>query len=325
MKSTFTGTFTPDLTKDLLMNPGDVVSVDMHDTPEGFSVVIKDLTTGAQGSMVASAANGFGQVQFAPTGTDCVRPPLQLSSHVATSSERTRVVWAAHSYNVAFSDEIGHFEYCNAVDANGNCTSPGVNDPDGLDTDDLACFAGSDSTLIPITGCLYTEFDFDGVSYGLNWPGTFKDPFKDYLYHAKPIRFTSPKFNGYENYERVAFETDLPGIESPDFSPNNNCNNTTGVGCVNPPVGASFYPIYSTAGKEDLCYWQLGGAYIPGTTNDFGGTSTVEYGKELNLLYPGQNSAGQPASGYSIQDFHRGLPFNPCPAPPFNAGGQWSK
>jgi hypothetical protein len=39
----------------------------------------------------------------------------------STSSEHTRVPWAAHSYNVAFSDEIGHFEYCSAVDANGNC------------------------------------------------------------------------------------------------------------------------------------------------------------------------------------------------------------
>jgi hypothetical protein len=33
----------------------------------------------------------------------------------STSGEHTPVPWAARSYNVAFSDEIGHFEYCSVV------------------------------------------------------------------------------------------------------------------------------------------------------------------------------------------------------------------
>jgi hypothetical protein len=33
----------------------------------------------------------------------------------STSSEQTRVIWAAHSYNVAFTDEIGDWQYCNGV------------------------------------------------------------------------------------------------------------------------------------------------------------------------------------------------------------------
>ena len=44
----------------------------------------------------------------------------------ATSSEHTRVPWAAHSYNVAFSDEIGHFEYCDKANDHGKCIKPGV-------------------------------------------------------------------------------------------------------------------------------------------------------------------------------------------------------
>jgi hypothetical protein len=30
----------------------------------------------------------------------------------STSSEQTRVIWAAHTYNTSFTDEIGHFENC---------------------------------------------------------------------------------------------------------------------------------------------------------------------------------------------------------------------
>ena len=36
----------------------------------------------------------------------------------STSSPKTRVLWAAHSYNIAFSDEIGHFDFCTHIDAN---------------------------------------------------------------------------------------------------------------------------------------------------------------------------------------------------------------
>jgi hypothetical protein len=44
----------------------------------------------------------------------------------STSSKQTRVIWVAHTYNVGFADEIGHFENCNGpatpfgVDASGN-------------------------------------------------------------------------------------------------------------------------------------------------------------------------------------------------------------
>jgi len=101
----------------------------------------------------------------------------------ATSSEHTRVPWAAHSYNVSFSDEIGHFEYCNAVDRQGgNCTVDGFHDrDDGLPAgaemirvalmQTLPVAAG----LIAIGGCTATDFDFDGVPYLRVWPGTLKN------------------------------------------------------------------------------------------------------------------------------------------------------
>ncbi|HLZ71382.1 MAG TPA: hypothetical protein VKV26_15890, partial [Dehalococcoidia bacterium] len=117
-------TFTPDPAKDLFMDSGDELTVDMHDTANGFTVIIHDLTSGQSGSMTASGANSFGQVKFAPTGTSCVNIPYNFHPMYATSSEATRVTWAAHSYNIAFSDEIGHFAYCANVNAaTGACGS----------------------------------------------------------------------------------------------------------------------------------------------------------------------------------------------------------
>src|SRR5215471_14962879 len=45
--------------KTLLLEQGDRVRVTLKDTPDGLLSVVEDLTTGASGFMVASAANGF--------------------------------------------------------------------------------------------------------------------------------------------------------------------------------------------------------------------------------------------------------------------------
>ena len=307
-------TYTPDRDKALFMNSGDWVLVDIRDTSDGLAVSIRDLTTGQTGSMIASAANGFGQVQFAPTGTDCTNLPYDFHPMYGTSSEHTRVPWAVHSANIAFSDEIGHFEYCDAVDQNGNCSAKGVNDSGGLDADDTFCFPASASSRIKVAGCANTEFDFDGESYQLVWPGTLEAPGQDKKYHPAAILFSSPLFTPTtgsvtENYDRVAFETDLPAIENQTTPA---CNVSTGAGCVNPPVGANFYPIYSTRNWTGSCVWQLGGANLPETIDDFGGNSAAEYGSLLTLPVP--VSGNTAVKFYS--DFRQVLPSNPCPQDP---------
>ncbi len=306
---------TPDPATDLFMNSGDQLTVDMHDTPAGFQVVIHDLTTGKSGSMTASIANGFQHIQYEPTSGTCHQSPYAFHPMYSTSSEHTRVPWAAHTYNVAFSDEIGHFETCNAVDdATGNCTSAGSNDPAGLDDDDVTCFNADDSLLIPIAGCIGADDDYDGPAYGLNWPGTGTNSGQDVKYHPSSILFTSPLFNGNQNYSRVAFEADLPRIEAPDSG--GICNRFTGENCVNPPPGAAFYPIYTTGSStgnpsaNGHCLWQFGGTGIKGTTNTFGGNSTAEYGPLLFSFYPGPN----PATRLRANNFRNVLSTNPCPA-----------
>jgi hypothetical protein len=299
--------FFPNPTTDLFFNPGDTLTVQMNDTSAGLKVSIKDLTTGQSGSMTASVANGFAKIKFDPSASTCTSIRSAFHPMYATSSEHTRATWTAHSYNVAFADEIGHFEYCAKTDGNGHCIQAGVSDPGGVDSDDARCFDASASSRIKITGCADTDVDFDGVPYKKVWPGTLLSSSTDQSLHPATVRFTSPLFRKTggsafnNNYSRVAFEADLPRIEAMQ-----GCDRTTGANCTNPPQGANFYPFYSAVSKNGSCTWQLGGSHIPGTTNLFGGSSTTEFGSLLNVVYPGFSR---------INDYRKVLSNNPCPAP----------
>jgi hypothetical protein len=312
----FTGTFTnpnfaavnPDVTKDLLMSPGDVVRIHIHDTPAGVQTDLFDFTTHQGGSMTASKANGFGHVLYQPKSKTCQEKPYAFHPEYSTANPRGNT-WSAHTYNVAMSDEIGHFENCLAIDEDGNCTKAGGQDP-VLDGDDVGCVPAKDSLLVKINGCFASDEDFDGQSYRNDWPGTDPNVARDRALHPSPVLFTSPTTHG-KNFSTVAFETDLPRIEASDSQANPPfCDRTTGANCVNPPAGAQFYPFYSTTVRYGSCTWQEGGNFIPHTTNNFGGSSTTEYGSLLKTVYP--------APGFTtrttINNFNSGDMANPCPA-----------
>src|SRR5205809_3246412 len=307
-------TITPDPTKDLFMNSGDKLTVTMHDTAHGLQIVINDLTSGQSGSMKTSAANGFGQVLFAPTGTTCQNIPYNFHPMYSTSSEKTRVTWAAHSYNIAFSDEIGHFDFCTAISApGGHCTGlEGIkNDQERADADDVVCQPVSASLLVQVTGCINPAAinqGFDGTPYQDLWPDG------NTRLHPTPILFTSPLTgSGYDvQYSRTAFETDLPRIENPP------CDRFTGTGCTlipttddlgpsGAPEPAVFYPFFSTSNRGGGCVWQEGN-HIPGSSNDFG--QNAQYGSLLNLTYT--TTGGGPTTRFN--DFRQVLSKNPCTA-----------
>jgi hypothetical protein len=301
-----TAAFTPDPARDLFMRAGDQLDIGIHDSPAGLVTEIRDLTSHQSGSMTASVANGFAQVNYDPAAATCSQTPYAFHPMYATASEHTRVPWAAHSYNVAFSDEIGHFEYCSSVNADGTCAAS-VNDPAGPDGDDVGCFGPEQSLRVRVGGCIGTDNDFDGVSYQPTWPGSLANPGTDQRLHPRSVLFTSPVFNGGHNYDRVAFEADLPRIEAADFG--GSCDRSTGANCVNPPPGANFYPIFTTRDSNSVgCFWQLGGTHIPGTRQTFGGTSTAEFGPLLFLDYPGPGFTPI----HRTNDFRRVLPANPC-------------
>jgi hypothetical protein len=303
-------TYTPDPSKDLFMNPGDKLTLTMHDTADGLQIVLNDLTTGQSGSMTASKANGFGQVKYEPTGTSCVNVPYDFHPMYSTSSEKTRVPWAAHSYNIAFDSEIGHWDFCTKVTSSGTCSGqegiPG--DREKHDVDDTFCFPASASLRIPLSGCLGANAPgFDGTSYQPLWPDG------NTRLHPTSVRFSSPVTG--ENYDvqynRFAFEADTPRIERSDFG--GHCNPFTGEGCtLIPPTDdnepAVFYPFYSIAQHAGACSWQFGN-HIPGSTNDF--HQDQQYGTLLALTYT-KFASSSPETRYN--DFRQIFSSNPCPA-----------
>lgn len=326
LQSTVT-TFTPDPAKDLFMDSGDNLAIQMHDTPHGLQTTINDLTSGQSGSMTASAANGFGHIQYDPTGSSCVNLPYDFHPMYSTSSPSTRVPWAAHSYNITFADEIGHFQTCTgpqAVPATqfgtacpaGDTENAGFSSAGPTDSDEQTCFPGSMALLIHISACTDTNSGFDGLDYQPVWPDG--NPL-----HGQSFKFSSPLTGANYDvpYAQMGFEADLPAIES-------TCHRATGIGCTLLPTTdagtpVNFYPFFSTIngsqGQDQQgnsngqgndqgtsCMWQYGND-TPGTINDFGKDS--QWG---SLLFENFLRFGGGGATRLITDNFRQIISNPC-------------
>ena len=316
-------TFTPDPTRDLFMNSGDKLAVTVHDTPAGLQTVIDDTTSGQTGSMTASKENGFAHIKYDPTGTSCDAVPYAFHPMYSTSSEKTILPWGADQDNIAFTDEIGHFQFCNGptrvpasqfgLDSNGNpisCPSgdfeeQGIN-REPTDSDDNFCFPGHEAPLIHVTGCTDTNTGFDGQTYQTVWPDG------NTALHPTSWQISSPLTgDGYNiRYNRMAFEVDLPDIESQAAV--NPCNRSTGAGCTHFPLTddgspVAFYPFFSTSGTGSSCVWQFGN-HIPGSANDFG--QNAQYGGLLNANYILFGGGGRYTTRFN--SFRKILSTNPC-------------
>jgi hypothetical protein len=269
----------------LLMNQGDQLKVAIHDTKNGLQTTVEDVTTKTVGSMTASAANGFGTVDYQPNGSACnlnpydfhpeystSQPPKNMTcpagvfpnnaaggnstAEVCTDQGGTRVQWAAHSYNVSYSDEIGHWDWCNNITepnagsslspgagfGSGHCNVNGMEGPGLTKKDDSdstgGCFtgeegasfakyggavAGSDGPGVAVPGCISTNEGFDGGSYQAGrWAPAPNAP--------TPITFSSP-LTGPENhtpYQSTAFEADIPRITALNVD-DGDCSRNTGT------------------------------------------------------------------------------------------------
>jgi hypothetical protein len=316
-------TFTPDPTRDLFMNSGDNLSVTIHDTANGLQTIVNDHTSGQTGLMTASKGNGFAHIQFDPTGTSCNAIPYDFHPMYSTSSEKTILPWGADQDNIAFTDEIGHFQYCNGptpvpasafgLDSSGNpITCPtadkeeiGVN-AEPTDADDDFCFPGSEAPRIHVSGCMDTNTGFDGQTYQPVWPDG------NTTLHPTPYQFSSPMTGSSfaVPYSRALFEVDLPAVES--TAAVHPCNRSTGSGCTHFPLTddgqpVAFYPFFSTTGTGSACRWQFGN-HIPGSTNDFG--QNAQYGPLLNANYILFGGGGTSVTRFN--SFRHILSTNPC-------------
>src|SRR5262252_4639212 len=134
-------TFTPN-NRTLMFNGGDTLAVSISDPPQGFTTVIRDLTTQQSGFMVASAANGFMNTNI----SDCTGTPFTFHAEYSSAQIENQVPWAALEGGVLMQQEIGHSEVCNSVTNQDPFVAgfPGgqsYTDPNVFDT----CVGGSES------------------------------------------------------------------------------------------------------------------------------------------------------------------------------------
>jgi hypothetical protein len=282
--------FTP-TTDTLKMNPGDTLKVSMHDTPSGFYTEIDDVTTGESGTMTASTANGFRHILWDPVNFTCNGAPYAFHPMydsalppTANGQPLTWTTWSAHTDNVAYDVETGHFEPADAA-----------SDADALE--DPPCVAGPF-----ISGCLGSDSDFDGYPYHRDWPnGSPRFPTPNYF--SSPRSPIDRATNRTSTYPLVRFETDLPRIEEANNGGPLACDHHTGAGCTNPPAGAAFYPWFHLLQPPGgaSCAWGLTND-MPNQLNNFGGEQAA-WGP-LEVTNYGFDTR--------IHNYARKLP-NPCP------------
>src|SRR5436190_10018705 len=70
------------------------------------------------------------------------------------------------------------------------------------------------------------------------------------MYHTRSMHVSLPFF-----FFNDTATTEIYTLSLHDALPISGCDTSTGVGCVNPPPGANFYPIYSTTGRS-ACAWR---------------------------------------------------------------------
>ncbi len=305
------------------MKQGDKLTVNLHDSANGLVATVTDHTQGTVGSMTASAANHFGQIKFQPSGHSCQEIDYTFHPMFSTSSPLTRVLWAAHTYNIAMDAETGHFDFCSSIDANtASCNGiegiPGETEPaEGLssNSDDFGCFSDTQNlnpAYFPPPGqstgyCLIAnDPGFDGTTdHEAYWPNSLTPGTQ----RETPFLFTSPLTgnNDSEAYPSTALETDLPRIEAADLG--GACNRTTGVGCVNPPVTddgqpAPFYTYFSFLKSGNRCMWAAGDL---GQAPAGHASSSQQFGPEL--FSPYWKFGGHGATVTRTNNFNSG-PFN---------------
>jgi hypothetical protein len=299
---------TPNPQKVEFLNQGDHFSIQLHDTQNGLQAVVKDTTNGSSGSMTASAANGFGQVKFAPApSTKCENIPYDFHPMYSTSTPQTTVPWAAATYNIAMDTEVGHFDYCSKVDVSAaTCVgNEGVgSNTEPADADDVGCWPASASNWIKIGGCEGANLGYDGPSYLNDWPNGSASRATNFIFNS-PL--TGSGYN--VNYSSIGFNTDLPAIED-DLG---TCETETGVGCtIIPPTDdgtpAQFYPYYSTGSALGSCAWTVGQNYPGFSTDNYG--AHQQYGHLLRVAYSGAKGKVT----WEFNDYQNNLPDNPCPA-----------
>ena len=273
---TDTDTFFPNA-KTLYMNGGDVLEVSLSDPPQGLTAVIKDLTTGKTGYMVASASNGFMNTNIA----DCSGNPFTFHAEYNTAQQPNQVPWAALEGGVLMEQEIGHFEPCDSLANQDGFSESYPNGESFVDTDVFqTCVGGSEGPGNVGEGpCSPTSTGLgctNPTTEGLNGPQACptNDPlsaalceFSDgncqpkgsrpVMINGSPGEETWPiagcQDNQFQNGDLDFDGTDYQSISWPNGTP----NHPTPASYIGPFTGGRAYPTIQfetdVAGSEFLC------------------------------------------------------------------------
>ena len=107
-----------------------------------------------------------------------------------------------------------------------------------------------------------------------------------------------PDTNGGHPYPTIAFEADLPAIES-------TCDRRRRR-LRQPAAGREVLPVLLHRKSRASCAWQEGGQFIPDTINTFGGTA--EFGTLLAQVFPVPGFT----TATAFENFNSGDLANPC-------------
>ena len=295
------------------MSSGDQLTVDIHDGAAGLVVIINDLTTGKSGSMTASVANGFAQVNFEPgcgdLQPDAVRVPADV---LDLERAHARAVGGAQLQRRLLRRDRPLRVLLGRSPRRAATASPTTRS--ALDDDDTGCFNAAFSLLVPIGGCIASDADFDGTSYQPVGPARIRTAVRTPSTTRPRSRSRARSSTGRRTTAASRSRPTCRGSRRRTRAASATASRATN--CVNPPPGSNFYPIYTTGSSTQNpsanghCVWQFGGPYIKGTTNTFGGNSAAEFGPLLFSFYPNPN----PAIRLRTNNFRNVLSSNPCPA-----------
>jgi hypothetical protein len=197
----------------LMVNPGDTLAVSISDPAQGFTTVVRDLTTHRTGFMTASSANGFMNTNIA----DCSGTPFTFHAEYSTAQQQNQVPWAALEGGVLMQQEIGHSEVCNSVTNQDPVTDsfPGgqtYSDPNVFDT----CMGGSEGPTATGEGPCSNGVCQNATTQGPNGPAacSVNNPSSNQL-----CEFADA--NCFQKGQRIAL---VNGVPTPEFSAANWCN-----------------------------------------------------------------------------------------------------
>jgi hypothetical protein len=208
--------------KTLFMNQGDHIRITLRDTPDGLLTVIEDLTTGQQGFMIASAANGFETVDSSGNAT-----PFNFRPEFDTATPEHVLLGFAH-VGVMFTTEIGHNEQFNG---------------DADDFNSAGKLLCSEGPVVP--ACYGQDTDYDGTSYVEDWPDGSDS-------HANPaeilsVRSISANGKRYDRvYDQILFESTANGANPDCVAHPETCE----VQLPFPPM--AFYPFFAAITEQDF-------------------------------------------------------------------------